>query len=128
MTDLTRQHQTIFGDKMGNCFAACIACMLGVPVADVPNFCGDHWSENGDWMRALLRWLIPRGLGAIMLRPGDWLKEYPGLVVIAGGKGPRGCDHAVLMRDGELLHDPHPDGTGLVTVEEVTMLLWMGAK
>jgi hypothetical protein len=44
-------------------------------------------------------------------------------VLIASGKGPRGSDHSVLLQDGVLLHDPHPDDTGLLKVEMATILL-----
>jgi len=43
--------------------------------------------------------------------------------VIAGGPGPRGCDHCVLMRDGKLVHDPHPEGGGLMSVADVTLIV-----
>ena len=123
MDDLSRQHQTVFGDKKGNCFAACLACLLRLPVGDVPNFCGDNWEPNGEWFRECIRWLAPRGYTAICLKPEDWMNEHPGLTVIAGGPGPRGCDHCVLMRDGKLVHDPHPEGGGLMSVADVTLIV-----
>lgn len=48
---------------------------------------------------------------------------YRNAIVVAGGPGPRGCDHAVLYRDGSMLHDPHPSRAGLLSVEDVTILI-----
>lgn len=114
---MTPQHQTIFGDGKGNCFATCIACILDLPVEDVPNFCGDYWSDDGEWFRQTNKWLAQHGLRYIELGFGDWVFNYhgvPDVDVIVSGPGPRGCDHAVIWRDGKLAHDPHPSGAGLV--------------
>lgn len=130
--NLRRQRQTIFGDRKGNCFSTCVACMFEVSTEEVPNFCGDFPPET--WWAAFLEWLASRGWTAIHFpADDDWASRMrdviPGLTVIAGGDGPRGCLHAVLMRDGRLLHDPHPDGTGLESVADVTVLVpleWPG--
>lgn len=114
---MTPQHQTVFGAGKGNCFATCIACILDLPVEDVPNFCGDNPGENGEWHRATNRWLAPRGLRYIEFSYGDWVADnhgLPGCHVIVSGPGPRGCDHATVWLDGKLTHDPHPSGDGLL--------------
>jgi len=46
-----------------------------------------------------------------------------GLDTIACGLGPRGYKHATVYRDGELVWDPHPEGGGLVRVEEFHLVL-----
>lgn len=123
-----RQFQTRFGvepgtKECGNCFSTCIACLFDLCTETVPNFC----ASTGDWWQELNDWLLPRGWTAVLVRGGDWLREiprqHPGLTYIAGGKSPRGTDHCVLMRDGRLLHDPHPEGLGLVSVEDATLLV-----
>ena len=58
------QQQTKFGgedapiEKRGNCFAACLASIVGVDLDTVPNFCalGDTWMERAN------AWLGERGL------------------------------------------------------------------
>lgn len=114
---MTPQHQTVFGDGKGNCFATCIACILDLPVERVPNFCGDHPESDGEWLRAANRWLAQFGLRYIEFTFGDWVTDshgLPGCHVVVSGPGPRGCDHATVWLDGKLAHDPHPSGAGLI--------------
>lgn len=111
---MIKQHQTVFGAGKGNCFATCIACILELPVDDVPNFCGDHWTDDGEWFRQANKWLAPRGLRYIEFQYGDWVVGVPDCHVIVCGHGPRGCDHATVWFNGKLAHDPHPSGDGLL--------------
>lgn len=37
-----------------------------------------------------------------------------GMYVMIGGESPRGNNHVVIAADGEIIHDPHPDGGGLI--------------
>jgi hypothetical protein len=121
---LSRQYQTIFGDADGNCFSTCVACMFGIPTHEVPNFCADNSPDY--WWDAFREWLLPRGFTPIVLRTNGkdgWVEEFKDVTMIAGGPGPRGGEHAVLWRNGALLHDPHPSGDGLVSIDDVTMLI-----
>lgn len=112
--------QTLFGDMKGNCFAACIASLLELELATVPNFCVDHHSR---WWDVLNDWLEPRGFVAIMLE-GAEMQHYRSAYVIASGPSPReGVSHSVLYRNGELVHDPHPSRAGLLEVRDVIVLV-----
>lgn len=114
---MTPQHQTVFGDGKGNCFATCIACILDLRVEDVPNFCGDNPEANGEWLRATNRWLAQYGLRYIEFTYGDWVVDSHGVPdchVIVSGPGPRGCDHATVWLNGKIAHDPHPSGDGIL--------------
>jgi len=116
--DVTHIHQTTFGDgsdgtEPGNCMSACLASVLDVPLDDVPNFAAKgarYWDE-------MQRWLHARGLFLFELKvPPDQTPGTPDdLHYIASGVSPRGIRHAVIMREGRLVHDPHPSGTGLTT-------------
>jgi hypothetical protein len=110
--------QTKFGVPGGNCFSACVASLLSVPVDDVPYFMGEK-----DWLRPLADWLQPRGFYPIFfnLGPhvGDWRPQ--GLYVL-GGESARG-PHAVVARGDEVVHDPHPSRTGLLTHEDATIIV-----
>lgn len=64
--------------------------------------------STGDWQMEMYRFLAARGLDLEMS------KEAPTGYAMAWGMGPRGCTHSVVVLDGKLAHDPHPDGTGLV--------------
>ncbi len=111
------QHQTVFGDGKGNCFATAIACILDLDVLDVPNFCGDYWTHDGEWFRQTNKWLASRGLRYIEFSFGDWVAldhGLPDVHTIVAGPGPRGCDHCVVWLGDAMVHDPHPSGAGLL--------------
>jgi len=96
--------QTTFAPPHGDCLAACIASILELPLADVPNLgCStEWWQDTRDWLK-------PRNL--------DWLnwEHGPGAVVprgysILGADSPRGpWLHAVVCFDGAIVWDPSPD-------------------
>ena len=101
--------------KPTNCFQACVATVLGIPIDEVPDACdGAIW----DW-NAFQEWLSRRGLQAIEIGFGNGGTIYPVAVpvmCILTGKSPRECvtgHHAVVayyigMEGFQLLHDPHP--------------------
>jgi len=102
--------QTKFGVD-GNCFSACVATILGVGLADVPN-------DPGTGRRVWRDYLDRFGLGMLTVQLGaGWPPE--GAYCIAGGKSARGLPHAVVWffepdGAGKMVFDPHPDSTGLV--------------
>jgi hypothetical protein len=118
--------QDTFGER-GNCASACYASLLGLPLSEVPNFVlsdQGEIDERGAWQRER-DWLKARGLAlrTIHLWDGamlDLVHPDPNLFCIAVGKSPRskpgedGFFHAVIWKGDEVVHDPHPDGTGLV--------------
>lgn len=113
--------QTIVADpehpeRMGNCLQAALASILDLSLDDVPHFVQDDQDHADDeswhWYARMLAWLDSRGLH---LRDGEGAP--PGSLVLALGTSPRGLGHIVIQRDGALVHDPHPDRTGLVSVE-----------
>lgn len=110
--------QTTFGHPGGNCFSACVASLLELPIDVVPYF-----MEPKDWFSGFLDWLRPRGWWAFattLVAGGKaW---YPDCYYIMGGKSPRG-DHAVVARGGEIVHDPHPSRVGLVAREDAIILI-----
>jgi hypothetical protein len=111
--------QTTFGDPGGNCFSACVASLLELPIEAVPYFMADD-----DWYSSFQRWLAARGLYALTfsLTTTSSLKEAG--FYILGGRCSRGS-HAVVARGTEIAHDPHPSREGLTTIEDATMLIPM---
>lgn len=117
--------QTIVDDGRGNCYAACIASLLDLPIDAVPNFV-----EAEDMHQAAWKWLAERGLRPVrMCFPSlealqSTYFDHPGLYCVLSGESPRRkADggkkwHAVVgFAAGygvEVVHDPHPDRTGLV--------------
>jgi hypothetical protein len=116
---MTPVMQTRFGDA-GNCLSACIVSILDMPdaleeLSDALSS-GKHWTEQ---RVKTVEWLRPYGLTCMPLLPWDACCEefIRGCLCIASGLSDRGLGHAVVWRDG-LIHDPHPDGTGLTTAPE----------
>lgn len=107
--------QTIFGDGKGNCFAACVASILELPIEEVPNFC-EGWDE--EWFDKYQEWLRPHGFSVVMLVAWSEWKPNPGQLCTMGGKSPRGdFDHCVVGEwtgeEWRVVHDPHPSRAGL---------------
>lgn len=120
----TRVDQTQVGEE-GNCFAACLASVTGTEVERWPDY--RALAEAGsDWWQETLEILREMGWEAMMWQTTHLPDErrasiYPQGFAIVGGNSPResredgGFGHAVVWKDGELWHDPHPtDRTGLV--------------
>jgi len=110
--------QTKFGDD-GNCFAACVASLLGLSIEDVP--CFNVPGKN--WLRLFEEWLKPRGLVPLIMwgKGGGIIPD--GVHYLAGGKSPRGIPHSVIYYEGEMVHDPHPSRAGLVEISDYTFLV-----
>jgi hypothetical protein len=54
--------------------------------------------------------------------PSDYLWPFPlATYYVGGGDSPRGSgDHAVVMKLGQIVHDPHPAGD--MTIERITSI------
>ena len=94
--------QTTFGEGLGNCFSACVASILELPIDDVPFFGADElwWTRFSEWLEA-------RNLYAVCLkhRAGRAPVGYH----ILSGKSPRGeFMHSVVAKGEDIVHDPHP--------------------
>lgn len=101
----------------GDCYRACIASIIEVSVTDIPHP-GIH--GEGAWfdqMKVMDRWLAERGYWTFGLKiKSEDLALYQEHAVgfyILGGKSPR-APHFVVARHSAIVHDPHPEGGGLV--------------
>jgi len=106
-------YQDKFG-KGGSCFTACIASILELPIKTLPNFV-----EFGDkWMLELWAFLKPMGLSytTISYRKHEPLERIPIGYHTISGYAPRGFSHSVVGFRGQFIHDPFPNGGGLITV------------
>lgn len=122
--------QTVFGYPDGNCFAACVASIMELPLEEMPSIAGREFNQV--WSQ----WLAERDLAfALVPSDGAWIKGY----CIAWGNSPRGgldkfdrpVTHAVVCRDLHLVHDPHPSGEfldGAVQGYFILYRLWMNGK
>ncbi len=101
--------QTKYTEKDGNCFAACLASILEVPLSEIPNP-----KEKTIWLDKINKWLILKFRLMLVLVDFRVGNQAPVGYTIGSGKSPRmDCLHAVVCKDGAIVHDPHPDRSGL---------------
>jgi len=114
--------QTVTG-KGGNCFSACLASVLDLPLSEVPNFFEIAPDDRDDWWEAVRIWLRKRNLGVLPIN-ADWniVRSMPGAYLIVAGMSPRGRLHSTIWFNGEMVHDPHPEGGGIEEPEWVDLL------
>lgn len=138
---LTRQHQRYLdanGDVPGDCWRTALANVMEVPRDEVPHFihvyadAPDDELGNGAWFVESRAWVERE-------RPGWTLKAYEptwpfwtvapeGIPqgVILTGQSPRGDWLHCVVADwttGELVHDPHPAGGGVLSQVDVVALI-----
>lgn len=116
---------------IGDCFRCCIASLLDMRAEYVPHFMKKDWGkEEKDltWFKELQYWLSTRGLAYLDLIVQkefcgtNWFEKIGAggfdAYHIISGVSPRGYRHAVVGRNGIIVHDPHPDRSGLITPED----------
>ena len=124
---MTPQNQDRFGDK-GNCMQACLASLLDIPLQEAPDVMntpeGERWEV---WLNAQLK---PLGYAYIELVFGTnetqlGFFEATDLYHLVLGTSPRdpARSHAVIARNRVLVFDPHPDNTGVLSVEAFGFLI-----
>ena len=128
--------QTMFGTDftqpdIGDCMRACVASLLAIPLSDVPNFWDLVPSDQDPALGygpQIIAWARSRGWTRLHIdaeNVTDWMRAFgcPGTLAIIGGRSPRATEdrattHAVVGQwtgvGWTLVHDPHPDGGGLV--------------
>ena len=115
---MNQVNQTRFGGKdapvrkQGNCFQACVATVLQIPLEEA----FDHaFLPDDQWFGEFNKWLEQYGLGCIFLETSE---EKP--ATCSGFLGIHiaecmsktlyhGERHAVVIKNGNLLHDPNPN-------------------
>jgi len=112
--DQTKLH--IPGKQNGNCMNAAFASLLEIQIEDMPNF---EDMRDGKWYPALLEWLEELGFQLLRWDEEIYLSGY----FIANGPSPRGFEHSVVYLGAEMVHDPHPDKTGLNKITSTWALL-----
>ncbi len=96
--------QSILKPPDGDCFAACMASLLELPLEAVPNFTSPDWYQHWqEWLEpfnlTLLTFTIPDGGCA-------WLPSGYALLCAESPRGP--WDHSVVCLDGKVVWDPNP--------------------
>lgn len=121
--------QTKLVPPHGNCWAACVASLFELTLADVPDieFESVNSSPNSEDCKRFWRiwrgWLRDRGYGMITVGKGE-VNVLAGFL-IETGPSPRGpWQHSVITEDGLLAHDPFPGGSGLAGPSESWDLIY----
>ena len=134
--------QTRFGEPEGNCFAACVASISGVELSDIPDL--NDAPKDRNWLEWFNEGLHERNFGVAVFCK-EVSAEAPlnayiplGCYFIACGPGPRRVNHCVVFKvtaheidaDGniqvqrdDMVHDPHPDGDGIVSLTSIYLLI-----
>lgn len=124
-------HQTKFDILHSNCFAACIATLIGKPLSffeGVDETIGPEWAWN------MSKRVHEAGFAMLLCKdmPGQPILSYiDGMYHIISGLSPRGDLHAVVVKAVnagqttllDIVHDPHPDGGGLRSVNMHTFII-----
>lgn len=105
----------------GDCYRTVIACLLDLNPADVPHFGAD--GADGVCMdRAARKWLAKRGLGVVEVAYDCTLEALLSVMASTArhawyglsGTSRTGCNHIVIARGGEIVHDPSQIDAGIV--------------
>ena len=120
--------QTKLKPPRGNCWAACVASVLELPLEDVPDVEFEQMDATPGapdvlrFWKVWREWLAERGLGLQCVGLSDEHPIPPGILIVTG-RSPRGdWQHSVVYKDGVLAHDPHPEGGGVTRVETLDLL------
>lgn len=110
--------QTIFHaeGQAGNCMQAAVASLFELPLEDVPHFFEDAIADDGvngwnrfrQWFKSLGIYPRQTMIGIDEAQPA-W--DFPHLV---SGISPRGLQHMVVHQGLDMIHDPHPEGGGVI--------------
>ncbi len=107
----------------GNCFCACVASLLELPIEEVPDFN----SMPDSWFMPFIRFLRKNGYEFGGTGKPENLKDEKGVdgFVIVEGSSYRDFvtrGHAVIYKNGILAHDPHPSKSGLKEVQNYLII------
>lgn len=105
--------QTVLGSPYGNCMAACMASITGIPLSEFPTT-----RTDGTNLETQCAFLLTHGVKSMLVSPDD-LRDYPNMFseyAIARGRTSRGHNHACVCRNGRVCFDPHPSRVGLESI------------
>lgn len=132
--ELLKQRYTERGN--GDCWTTCIASITGKPRDQLELYHRAYMAWGSAYQReqqgeAALRFrlyeqavliLAKHGLATIEIGGAFGLPTPTGLS-IANGPGYRGVNHSCVAYDGEIVHDPHPSGEGLLSITSFSLVI-----
>jgi hypothetical protein len=102
------------GRAAGDCLRAAVATVLNLDPDDVPHFV--QYVEHPEGTDSHLWWWALVGFCCAHGWRVDYAGEAPSGWSLADGVSARGHQHVVVAYDGEIVHDPHPEGGGLASI------------
>lgn len=108
----------------GDCWRATVASLLRLPIEDVPHVCDGP--DDGKASERMRTYLESRGCALIQVPfNGDMslqqILEYVGAASVSGGlhwclmgTSRTGCNHVVICKGAEIVHDPSITQSGIV--------------
>jgi hypothetical protein len=117
---MIRIFQTKFGDE-GNCFAACVASLLEVDLRSIPQLGStEGWDDYTDRLNPFLVSEHHCFLQHLLYKDfSQWYDEnFKGSYCIVSGQSNENpsLEHAVMWRDGKIVHDPNPKQLGIAGI------------
>ena len=103
--------------QRGDCARAVIASLLDIPISEVPHFAQIAHDTGIPFYGQINDFLEACGLEMMWhTNPIYHLKDGIDIYHEIAGPSPRGNGiwHAVVGCNGKIVHDPHPDKTGLL--------------
>ena len=120
-------YQEIVDADNGDCLRACICSLLGLENTSViPNF-GDYpdnnfWIKVNEWTKPNIGYSFIPAMYSKML-----VSLIKGFYCIAVGPVHRGPqNHAVIIADEKIIHDPHPSNAGLIEISYIVIPVFIG--
>lgn len=110
------QDQVGVDNPRANCLMAAVASIVECDLGTLPDVY-EHEERGLAWWGVLVEALRPHGFVPVAYdaaNPALFPPIAPPGYHIGVGKSPRSeQDHAVVLLDGQLVHDPHPSRAGL---------------
>ena len=133
MTPVTQTKVVVTNSKgevivRGNCFAACIASMLDLPISEVPNIETLYGIEENFYWEVLWRWLTHLGYELSVddrfrcfhgdESKSEYKEQLKDQYYLVSGSSPRGnFHHITIWQNGKMVHDPHLTKEGITSFE-----------
>ena len=127
--------QTLFGgqnsplEEQGNCFQACVATILQMPLEEAYSCVGTQGKEGEDWLSDFNDWLEQYGLSCIFVfnEPNPIkMTELRGMSIaeFTSATLNDGTRHVVVMLNHfEVFHDPNPNASELGELKGVYLFM-----
>ncbi len=123
----------------GNCYAACIASLLEIPITEVPNIETLFDIEGQFFQDVMTTFLSHKGFELISddrfkvfhdenYEPtnktrSELLKDLKDQYYLVSGMSNRDVLHLVIYQNGKMVHDPHPTREGILKIRDFQVLV-----